>query len=230
MTANFSELMRAVAERCPGGKLPDTYLVIDLETTGLPDHGREEYVTQFGYAAVTDRQLADSHASLLKTPPGWIHPEASRVTGITDEMIQRDGEDPAAFYEKLIKLFELFRGRSMFVGHNIQNFDRPFLEADFKHHGHDFEFGESESIDTGMLFKASQLFVSPADNETLGQFYRRVGNVRSRVKWNLAFAIRRLGLDMKFGLDLSKAHNAAEDCRFTHFLFEELRRRAGVSL
>jgi len=228
VTANFGELMSAVADRCPGGKLPDTYLVIDLETTGLPDHGREEYVTQFGYAAVTDRKIADSHASLLKTPPGWIHPEASRVTGITDEMIQRDGEDPAAFYEKLIKIFALYRGKSMFVGHNVYGFDCPFLEADFEHHGHDFKFDDSESIDTGMIFKASQLFLAPADNETLGQFYRRVGNVRSRVKWNLAFAIRRLGLDMKFGLDLSKAHSADVDCRFTHILFEELRSRAGI--
>lgn len=228
MTANFSELMQAVAVRCPGGRLPDTYLVIDLETTGLPNHGREEYVTQFGYAAVTDRKLADSHAALLKTPPGWIHPEASRVTGITDEMIQRDGEDPAAFYEKLIKIFALYRGKSMFVGHNIAKFDCPFLEADFKHHGHSFEFGESESIDTGMIFKASQLFVAPADHESLGQFFHRVSEVRSRMKWNLPFAIRRLGLDMKFGIDLSKAHDAGFDCKMTYYLLEDLRQKAGL--
>lgn len=231
VTSNFKQLMKSVAERCSNGRIPDDYLVIDLETTGLPDRsGREEYVTQFGYAVVERRKITDNYCTLLKTPPGWINEEASRVTGITDEMIQKDGEDPAAFYRKLLDLFALFRASgAMFVGHNIAKFDCPFLEADFVHHGIDFKFRGGEVIDTGMMFKASQLFAAPADRESLGEFFHRVSLVRSRAKWNLVFAVRRLGLDMTYGIDLSKAHDAAFDCKMTHFLFEDLRQRAGLA-
>lgn len=226
MTDNFTSLMNAVAKRCPGGRIPDDYLVIDVETTGLPNMDREEYVTQFGYAVVQGRQIVDNEATLLKTPPGWINPEASRVTGITDEMIQRDGADPRAFYEELIKLFDLYRGTSMFVGHNIAKFDCPFLEADLGHYGHKFKFDMNGVIDTGMMFKASQLFAAPSDGETLGQFFARVSEIRSRTRWNLVFAMRRLGLDMKYGINVDEAHDAGFDCKMTHLLLEDLRQRA----
>jgi DNA polymerase III epsilon subunit-like protein len=223
--------MKSIAGRCPGGRIPDTYLVSDLETTGLPDRsGREEYVTQFGYAVVQNRQITDNYATLLKTPPGWINPEAASVTGITDEMLQRDGRDPKEFYLSLINLFKLFsRSETMFVGHNVVKFDGPFLEADFRHHGIDFMFDPDGFIDTGMMFKASQLFASPADDESLSAFFERIGETRSRVKWKLTYAMKQLGLDMKYGIDLGAAHDAGFDCKMTHFLLEDLRRRAGMA-
>jgi DNA polymerase III epsilon subunit-like protein len=231
MADNFKELMKAIAVRCPGGRIPDTYLVIDLETTGLPDRsGREEYVTQFGYAVVQDRKITDNYATLLKTPPGWINPEAASVTGITDEMIQKDGREPAEFYHQLISIFELFRNSdALFVGHNVAKFDGPFLEADFAHHGLGFRFKQDEFIDTGMMFKASQLFASPADAESLGAFFHRVSKIRSRAKWKLTYAMTQLGLDMKYGIDLSAAHDAGFDCKMTHLLLEDLRQRAGLA-
>jgi len=231
VTSNITKLVHAIAARCPNGVLPEDYLVIDVETTGLPDRsGREEYVTQFGYAVVERRKVTDNYCTLLKTPPGWINPEASRVTGITDEMIQRDGEDPVVFYRRLIDLFALYRASNcMFVGHNAAKFDAPFIEADFEHNGLDFKFRPDEIIDTGMMFKASQLFVAPADNEGLSQFFTRVSNVRSRARWNLAYTMKTLGLDMTYDIDLSKAHDAAFDCKMTHYLLENLRQRAGLA-
>lgn len=231
MTGNFAQLTREIATRCPGGKLPDTYLVFDLETTGLPDRSnRHEYVTQFGYAVVSDRKIIDNHATLLKTPPGWINEEASRVTGITDEMLQKDGADPVVFFPRLIDLFKLFRSSgTMFAGHNAAKFDAPFLEANFKHFGLDFTFNRNELIDTGMLFKAAQLFLAPSNGEDLSGFFSRVGSVRSRVKWNLAYAMERLGLDMTFGIDLRSAHDAGFDCKMTYYLLEAFRQRAALS-
>lgn len=227
MTENLKEMMQAIADRCPNKRIPDDYLVIDLETTGFPNAEREEYVTQFGYAVVQGRKIIDNESTLLKTPPGWISEGASQVTGITDEMIQRDGSDPKPFYMELIKLFELYRKNGcMFVGHNVVGFDAPFLEADFEHHGIDFKFDSNEFIDTGMMFKASQIFAAPADGERLGEFFRRIREVHSRKKWNLAFAIRQLGLDMTYGINLDEAHDAGFDCKITHLLLEDLRQRA----
>ena len=230
MSNNFEQLMKTVAALCPNGRIPDTYLVLDLETTGFPNRHRHEYVTQFGYAVVENRKITDTCATMLKTPPGWINEDASRVTGITDEQIQREGIEPKGFYEEVVKLLKLFRkSGSMFVGHNAQKFDGPFLEADFKENDIDFKFGKSEFIDTGMMFKASQLFASPSDHEDLGDFFSRVSEVRSRAKWKLTFAMERLGLDMKYGIDLGSAHDAAFDCKMTHLLLEDLRQRAGLA-
>jgi DNA polymerase III epsilon subunit-like protein len=231
VSVNIIQLLREIATRCPGRRIPDTYLVFDLETTGLPElSGRHEYVTQFGYAVVENRTITANRATLLKTPVGWINPQASRITGITDEMIQRDGVDPKEFFASVIDLFKLFRSSgAMFVGHNSAKFDAPFIETNFKHFGLDFKFNRNELIDTGMLFKASQIFASPTDREDLTAFFSRVAEIRSRAKWNLTFAVERLGLDMKFGIDMKSAHDAGFDCKVTHLLLEELRHRSALA-
>lgn len=226
-------LIREVSKRCPRGCLPDSYLVLDLETSGFnynPKNGsKPDVIAQIGYAAVQQRQIVANDAHLFKRPPGTMHGEALKVTGITDEMLQAHGREPEEIIPKVLTLVDLYRDSGcMFVGHNFASFDAHFMHHDFKRHGFDCSFALEECIDTGVLFKAAQMGVRPTPFESLAKFQTRVRNSRSRVKWRLEIAVDILDLAKTHQLDMTAAHDAGFDCKITHLVFEELRRRAGV--
>lgn len=226
-------LIKEVSKRCPRGCLPDSYLVLDIETNGFnynPSNGTPpDVITQIGYAAVQQRQLVANDAFLIKRPPGTMTGEALEVTGITDELLQEHGRDPEEIYPKVLELIELYRSSGcMFMGHNFVGFDAHFIHHDFKRHGFTCSFSINESIDTGSIFKAAQLGAQPSPFESLASFQMRIRNTRSRVKWRLEVAADILGLAQSHGVDMSEAHDAGFDCKVTHLVFEELRRRAGL--
>jgi len=227
---DYRQLMREVALRCPTGRLPDDYLVVDIETNGFnwnPKPGEKPaVVTQLGYAAVRGQKEVANSAHYVKRPPGTLKgTKASEITGITDEMLAKMGENPGELFSRFYDLLKLYRGsHAMFVGHNISKFDAPFLDAEFERHGIPFRFEDNSFVDTGCLYKAVQLRTFPNTSEDLHHFFMRVANTRSRVKWKLTLAVETLGIDRRFGLDLEAAHDAGFDCHITHLLFEELRR------
>lgn len=225
--ASLRQLMDEINNRWPGNSLPTSYLVIDIETSGFPGsknpNDTEACVVQFGYAAVRDKELVQREAHYLKHPPGTMQPDAERLTGITDEMLAT-GEEPHKFYTKMAKLYKLYADNKLpIVGHNLINFDVPFIGADMNRFDIPQLFDKNLLVDTGMLYKASRLGMAPCEDETLLQFFQRVGETRSRVKWNLSHAIQRLQIDKKYDLDLTAAHDAGYDCYMTHLLLEELR-------
>jgi len=226
-------LVGRIAERCPAGRLPESYLVFDLETSGFrhspPQGQKADVIVQFGVAVIQNRQLYEKMAVYIKRPPGTMSEGAMRVTGITDEILAQKGVEPAEIYPKLVNLFELYRSsQCMYMGHNMVAFDAPFLAADFKRHGHDFRISPNEYLDTGMMFKAAQLRYTPSGREDLHKFFCRIKDTRSRAKWNLTLASQMLGVDKKNSLDMSSAHDAGFDCLVTHLLFEEMRTLAGL--
>jgi len=230
----LQQLMPELARRCPDGRLPDSYLVVDVETSGFrhsPSDPRvkPDVVVQLGYAVVRDRKLVECTDILLKRPPGTMSAGASRVTGITDEILA-DGVEPALVYEQFVELCNVFRGaKMMFIGHNMIFFDAPFIAADSARCGHPFKFAAGEILDSGVIYKAGQMRVIPNARENLHTFMLRVANTHSRVKWNLTLAIQSLGIDKANGLDMSKAHAAGFDCQVTHLLIEELRKLGGLA-
>ena len=226
--SDLQKLMGEIARRCPGGVLPKDYLVIDLETSGFrwnPKPGyKPDVIVQVGYAAAQDGKIVSNNAHYLRRPAGTMTSEAERVTRITDGMLQQFGEPPMEFYERFLKLLNLYiDNRCMIVGHNAISFDMPFLIAELGRQGVSFDYSPECLIDTGCLFKAVQLGTLPGPTETLGMFLKRVRNTHSRVKWKLSYAMSTLDLDREFDLDLEQAHDAGFDCYMTHLLFEKLR-------
>jgi DNA polymerase III epsilon subunit-like protein len=111
----------------------------------------------------------------------------------------------------------------MIVGHNMFNFDIPFLTATAQRFGLNLGFRQDEQLDTGLLVKAMQLRMYPGTDERLYNYYRRVGDLRAGVKWSLdRYCIQRFGLDKKHDVDALKAHDAGYDCFLTHLLLKEL--------
>jgi DNA polymerase III epsilon subunit-like protein len=223
-----AKIISAIASRCPGKQLPDDYLVIDIETSGFrfnpPEGEKPDVVVQMGYAAVRDRKVVVNSAHYIKRPRGTMKGEALKVTGITDDILQEQGEEPNEFYPRFVQLLQLYRRSGcMFVGHNIVSFDGPFMSAELRRQGMEFSFGKADFIDTGCIFKAAQMQSRPGPKETLGDYFNRIRHTRSRVKWRLEFAIKSYEIDKKHNLDLEQAHDAGFDCLMTHYLLEAYR-------
>jgi DNA polymerase III subunit epsilon len=116
--------------RCtPGGKqeistehLPDTFVVLDLETTGL-DASRHEIIE---VAAIRYRKgitAHDTYQSLIK-PTRKVPSKITELTGITQAMLEQDGKQLGAV---LCELTE-FVGNLRLVAFNAE-FDMAFLHA-----------------------------------------------------------------------------------------------------
>ena len=96
------------------------YCVIDFETTGLDSLKCE--VIEFAAVRVSNGELGLNLASLCN-PRGYISREITRITGITQYMV--DGYPP---FEELLPLLLDFIGDDILVAHNM-SFDWGFLSA-----------------------------------------------------------------------------------------------------
>lgn len=102
----------------------------DFETTGkdlLNDR-----VTQLAVALYdsVDKKMLGCYSNTLYSeeyPP--IHPDASKITGMTDERLKRVGELPR---ESFIILMHYFTKAEKIIGHNIRQFDLPILMEEMK--------------------------------------------------------------------------------------------------
>jgi len=222
------KIIAGIAARCPGGSLPDDYLVIDIETSGFhynpPEGKKPDVIVQFGYAAVRERKVVANAAHYVRRPRGTMKGQAMEVTGITDDILQKEGEEPDELYPRILRLLQLYRsGRCMYVGHNALSFDGPFISREFERQGMDFAFKPGEIIDTGCIFKAAQMKSMIGPHESLESYFNRIRHTRSRVKWRLEFAVTTYEVDKKYNLDLNAAHDAGFDCLMTHYLLEGFR-------
>lgn len=108
---------RAMNKR--GANYPGTYVVIDIETSGLrPD---EHEIIELGAIRVMGHNIVEKFSLLVK-PTVPITPEIQKVTGITNEILNDEGVPitPA------IKQFVGFLQDYPVVSHNIE-FDFQFL-------------------------------------------------------------------------------------------------------
>ena len=219
---NLAILMKAVARACPGGKLPDSYIVLDTETTGVEVY--KSKVLQYGMAMVKNRNIVHSSSDYIFRPNLSIPEAAAKIHGITIDKLASAGVDYKEYLAGLVDVLKDWRSqKGMYLGHNIQAFDAILLEVDSKDAGCPFKFNVGEVIDTGMIVKAAQINEYPKDGEPLDYFYTRVARIHSRVKWSLAnycYNEFRLG-DSGIGTD--DAHDAEVDCKLTAHLFEKLR-------
>ncbi|MCK5113190.1 MAG: 3'-5' exonuclease [Phycisphaerae bacterium] len=108
--------------------LPKQFIVLDLETTGLDPTQHE--IIEIG--AVKVNRDSDNHTSLhaLIKPSKKIPNEITQITGISQEMVERDGEN----LESVIKEFMEFFGDLRLVAYNAK-FDMSFLKTAAKNYG-----------------------------------------------------------------------------------------------
>ena len=103
-------------------KYISTYVVFDLETTGISP--RADKVIEISALKVKDGTLTEEFSTLVN--PGIPIPYgASRINGITDDMV-RDAQTLQEVMPDFIRFIEDL----VLVGHNIHAFDMKFIYRD----------------------------------------------------------------------------------------------------
>ena len=124
--------------------LPNDYVVIDLETTGLSP--RCDEVIEYAAIKVVNGEVVDTFQELAK-PNFKVSPIITSITGITNEMLE-SARMTSEVYADFIK----FIGDYIVVGHNV-NFDVNFL---YDYGQPDFTF-RNDFVDTLKLAKLKVL-------------------------------------------------------------------------
>lgn len=96
-------------------KYVGNYVVFDFETTGISVI--RDDIIEISAIRVRDHERTEIFSRLVN-PGRPIPPEASRINGITDEMVC--GEDGLGV---ILPEFLDFIGEDILIGHNIQSFD-----------------------------------------------------------------------------------------------------------
>lgn len=113
---------RHISSRKHGSKpLPERYIVVDVETTGLSMVEHE--IIEIGAMKVSEREIEAKFHALVKAKVS-IPPAIEALTGLSDEILGREGRELA----EVLPEFLAFAGDLPVVSHNA-NFDYGFLRA-----------------------------------------------------------------------------------------------------
>jgi DNA polymerase III epsilon subunit len=101
------------------------YIIFDTETTGLsPQLG--DRIVEIAAVRVINGEIAEEKFQSLLNPGRTISPEAARINGITQEMV--DGAPKSSI---VIPQFLQFVGSDILVAHNAE-FDMAFLRREME--------------------------------------------------------------------------------------------------
>ena len=103
---------------------PETYIVVDLETSGT-NHYTDEII-EIGAIKYVNGIEKERYSTLIKQEKP-ISSKIIKLTGITNEMLEAEGEEK----KKALEAFYLFLGNDIVIGHNIASFDSKFIEDAF---------------------------------------------------------------------------------------------------
>ncbi|MDT0499281.1 3'-5' exonuclease [Algiphilus sp. W345] len=101
-------------------QLPDDYIVLDTETTGLPDENGPPDIVTLGITVVRNRKIAES-VEFKTRPQKRISEEAQSIHGITNEQAARFD----SFFSQWSQIVEYLKDQ-LIVIHNA-SFDWPIL-------------------------------------------------------------------------------------------------------
>ena len=119
-------------------KLDDTFIVFDIETTGLS--ALEHRITEIGAVKIKDGKVIDRFQTFVnpKTP---IPAKITDLTGITNEMVK----DAPSISQVLDKFIEFCGEKPVLVAHNAP-FDCGFIKTACKNNNIEFKFDQIDTV------------------------------------------------------------------------------------
>jgi DNA polymerase III epsilon subunit family exonuclease len=132
----FSDLAKSKlsAEDVAWDQIPDEFIIFDLVTTGLKSTKLPVDIIEISAIKVIKNHLRNGHTletftALVKPKRGNLNLQASAVNGITQEMIDNDGD----YIRTALSQFIEFSGNRLLVAYNV-DFDRWFLNRELREH------------------------------------------------------------------------------------------------
>ncbi|MBD3224635.1 MAG: DEAD/DEAH box helicase [Caldithrix sp.] len=174
----------------------ETFIVIDLETTGLdPEKDQIIEIGAIKYERGQEKEVFEQLINPERPIPEFI----TRLTGITDKHVQ---DQPT--FSQIFDRLDQFIGHTAFIGQQI-NFDISFLEYQYRARHNDFNNWENRVMRFQYLknTRIDTLFLSRIFLPFLTSF--KLGDLAD-----------------SFGVDLNNAHRAIDDARATGQVFLEL--------
>lgn len=188
-----------------------SYAVFDFETTGL--NPLLHRIIEIGWCVVRDGVAGPVRARLIRVE-GGVPPEITQLTGITQELLDREGQPLAA---ALAEFLAETAGLPL-VGHNVLRFDMRFLEAACRSTRLPVPH-RSRYRDTAALFKAHKLGLRPRPGQDHWSFANETLNVNAPgTRYSLDICCRELGISTA-GV---ARHRAAADVILTHLVYRRL--------
>ena len=202
---------------------PRTYLVWDLETSGLTPG--IDHVLEIGIITVLDGEVIPRGNFEAILNHGIEIPERiTEITGLTKEKIEAEGKDPAFI---LLKVLEIFESAPAFVTHNGTRFDIEFLIREMRRIIPAEMFPRIDSIrdkllnfsvDTAALYKAKKLGEEIKEGESAFDFFDRVLEIYAPgIKYKVGICCDELGIDKS----AVTQHRAAGDIILTNEIYKK---------
>lgn len=202
-----------------GVEWPASYIVWDLETTGL--NHKDCHIVEIGAIQVENGQVVQSYQWILDNDIS-IPEEASAIHGITNEMVAEEGRDPKQCMNEFLEV--LNPGNQPNITHNGYRFDIPWLV----HHATTLCGGDPDElrrllhatmIDTAAMVKGAKLGLRRGFNETTLQYAARVMDIIAKgVKYNVSQTCEEMGIDT----EAMTAHRAGGDVLMTNEIYKGL--------
>lgn len=124
----------------------DELVLVDFETTGL-NPGFGDRVVEYAYAVIGQDGSVSEQSQRLVNPGRQMSADATRVNGITDEML----EGEPSFEEVGVDILNALEDRIM-VAHNAEKFDLPCLHTECRESG--WQLPNFQVIDSLKLTRA----------------------------------------------------------------------------
>ncbi len=155
------DLIEAVLNPTNENILSASYVIFDLETTGL--YANTDEIIEFGAVKYENGQVVDTMDLFVKTKEP-IGANITNLTNITNQMVQQKGLEPEEAFPKIID----FIGNSVMVAHNGISFDFNFLNVKLIENG--FQPLTNVMVDSMVI---SRSINTDFNNNTLGHICRK---------------------------------------------------------
>jgi CRISPR-associated protein Cas2 len=167
--AKFRQIKKFSQRRNSSIKETASYVVIDVETTGL--NPGDDQIIEIGAVKVEGEEIAEFQ-SLVKVDKKLSH-NITTLTGITDELLLEEGRAIQIVMESFMK----FVGNSPLIGYNV-DFDKKFIKNAAKKCGI-LNF-DNQFVDLMRFVKKEKMFLGNYKLQTVLKSYDISDNVLHR--------------------------------------------------